>query len=49
LEGLVADKSKSQDGQQSPPAGMIGARTEEPPFLSNADIADRLASLAQLL
>jgi len=45
----VADKSKSQDGQQSPPAGMIGAGTEEPPFLSNADIADRLASLAQLL
>jgi len=45
----MAEKSTSQDGQQLPPAGMIGAKTKEAPFLSNADIADRLASLAQLL
>ena len=30
-------------------AGRDGSSTEPPPFLSNADIADRLASLAQLL
>jgi len=45
----VAEKSRSQDGPQPPPAGMIGAGTAEAPFLSNAEIADRLASLAQLL
>jgi hypothetical protein len=45
----MAEKSTSRNGQQPPPAGLLGAKTEEAPFLSNADIADRLASLAQLL
>src|SRR5579872_3357961 len=49
LRRPMAEKSTSRDGQQLPPAGMSGAGTEEAPFLSNAEVADRLASLAQLL
>jgi DNA polymerase (family 10) len=49
----VAEKSTTQDGGLRPPGGIIanpeGGNTETAPFLSNAEIADRLASLAQLL
>ena len=48
----MAEKS-IHDGRPHPPgaiiAGRAGANSEPPPFLSNAEIADRLASLAQLL
>jgi len=48
----MAEKS-THDGRPYPPgaviAGRAGANSEPPPFLSNAEIADRLASLAQLL
>jgi len=43
----------THDGGPHPPGAIIarreGANTESPAFLSNAEIADRLASLAQLL
>ena len=49
----MAEKSTTQDGARRPPGGIIanpeGGNTEAAPFLSNAEIADRLASLAQLL
>ena len=49
----MAEKSATQDGGLRPPAGVLakatGSNTETTPFLSNAEIADRLASLAQLL
>jgi DNA polymerase (family 10) len=49
----VAEKSTTQDGGLRPPGGIManaeGENTETAPFLSNAEIADRLASLAQLL
>ena len=49
----MAEKSTTQDGARRPPGGIIanpeGGNTETAPFLSNAEIADRLASLAQLL
>ena len=49
----MAEKSSTQDGGLRPPGGIIvnpeGENTEPAPFLSNAEIADRLASLAQLL
>src|SRR6195256_546021 len=49
----MAEKSTTQDGGIWPPGGIIadadGPNTETAPFLSNAEIADRLASLAQLL
>jgi len=48
----MAEKS-THDGGRHPPGAIIGdregANTEPPAFLSNAEIADRLASLAQLL
>jgi len=49
----MAEKSTTQEDGFTPPGGLIpdasGANTETAPFLSNAEIADRLASLAQLL
>src|SRR5438552_5299309 len=49
----MAEKSTTQDGARRPHVGIIanpeGVNTETAPFLSNAEIADRLASLAQLL
>src|SRR5437868_14056590 len=49
----MAEKSTTQDGPRPLPAGIIanpeGGNRETAPFLSNAEIADRLASLAQLL
>src|SRR5882724_4090574 len=49
----MREKSTTQDGRLRPPGGVIpdpdGANTETGPFLGNAEIADRLASLAQLL
>jgi DNA polymerase (family 10) len=48
----MAEKS-TYDGGPMPPRAVIaggdGSNTEPPAFLSNAEIADRLASLAQLL
>ena len=46
----MAEKSTTQDGRLRPPGAII-ANPEggTAPFLSNAEIADRLASLAQLL
>ena len=48
----MAEKS-THDGGPRPPdaviAGKDGPNAEPPPFLSNAEIADRLSSLAQLL
>src|SRR3954447_18886208 len=47
----MAEKSTSQAGGLQPPGVILpdGSTTETAPFLSNAEIADRLASLAQLL
>src|SRR4030081_530277 len=49
----MAEKSTTQDGGLRPSGGIIAnpadGNTETAPFLSNAEIADRLASLAQLL
>jgi hypothetical protein len=48
----MAEKSTHDGGPRTPGAiiaGREGANTEPPAFLSNAEIADRLASLAQLL
>src|SRR5881392_3544253 len=49
----MAEKSTTQDGPRPLPGSIIanpkGGNTETAPFLSNAEIADRLASLAQLL
>ena len=49
----MAEKSKRQDRGREPPGVVTsnadGWNTETAPFLSNAEIADRLASLAQLL
>src|SRR5205814_3115110 len=49
----MAEKSTTQGGPRPLPGGIIanpeGGNTETAPFLSNAEIADRLASLAQLL
>jgi len=49
----MAEKSTTQESGLRPSGGVIadadGSNTETAPFLSNAEIADRLASLAQLL
>jgi DNA polymerase (family 10) len=49
----MAEKTTAQDGGIRPPGGVFaepdGVNTGTAPFLSNAEIADRLASLAQLL
>lgn len=48
----MAEKSTHGVGTQPPGAiiaGREGSNNEPPAFLSNAEIADRLASLAQLL
>src|SRR5689334_1170470 len=52
LGHCMAEKSTHDGGPRTPGAiiaGREGANTEPPAFLSNAEIADRLASLAQLL
>jgi len=49
----MAEKSTTQESGLRPSGGVIadadGSNTETAPFLGNAEIADRLASLAQLL
>ena len=48
----MAEKSATQNGGLRPPAGVRAKAVRsnnETTFLSNAEIADRLASLAQLL
>ena len=49
----MAEKSTTREGPRRPPGGIVanpeGGNTETAPFFSNAEIADRLASLAQLL